>query len=890
VAKELYIIDGSAYIYRAYHAVAPLTNSAGQYTHAVFGFVNMIRKLIREKTPEMMVVAWDSRGPVFRHEIYADYKANRPPMPEDLASQLPYIRQYVEAANIPSIEIKGVEADDIIATLAKQFGTNDNRVIIVSGDKDLMQLVNDNVTIYDPMKNKVIDDQGVIEKYGVAPSSLLDCFALMGDSSDNVPGVPGVGAKTAQKLISEYGSLDELYEQIDSMKKSKIKEKLIESKDLAYLSKELISLKMDVSVPGDEAELYLGDPNNIELKKIYEELGFTSLLQEVETYEKVPGDGFTMVTSREELEAMVKAIESHSLLAIDTETTSLDARKAKLVGISLAVAKDQCWYVPVGHKNEDGELLKTQLSESEVLESLQKILTSSEVAKLGHNLKYDYTVLRCGCGLDLGGRLLDTMLAAYLLDSSRRSLKLDSLCQELGVEMTSFEQVTGGDKREDCFAYVALENASNYACEDVYGALMLWESYEPQLKSFNLLPLLSDVEAPLIPVLAHMEIAGIRVDKDYLHQLHKEFSEKLVLLEEEIHRLAGKVFNINSPSQLGTILFEDLELPHGRKTKTGYSTDIKVLEKLAAKHDLPARVIHYRNLSKLLSTYVDKLSELADETTARVHTSFNQAVTATGRLSSSNPNMQNIPIRTEEGNRIRRAFVPADDLYFLSADYSQIDLRVMAHYSQDKALLQAFQSGADIHSRTAAQIFSISEMLVNADMRRVAKSINFGIVYGMSAFGLSAQLEISRKEAQQFIDRYFNHYAGVKVFMEKVVEQAREDGYVTTLLNRRRAVPEIDSTNRVRREFAERTAINTPIQGTAADIIKLAMVAVEPALKKEGLSARLLLQVHDELVFELPEPEIEKTKDVVRKVMESAMQLDVPLVVNFEQGRSLAKS
>lgn len=889
MAKEIYIIDGSAYIYRAYHAVAPLTNSSGQYTHAVFGFVNMIRKLIREKSPEKLVVAWDSRGPVFRHDIYSDYKANRPPMPEDLASQIPFIRQYVDASNIPSLEVPGVEADDIIATLSKRCSAEGIHVIIVSGDKDLLQLVDDSVTVYDPMKNKVIDDQGVFEKYGVMPASLLDCFALMGDSSDNVPGVPGVGAKTAQKLITEYGSLDGIYEQVDSMKKSKMKEKLIDSKDLAYLSKELIALKIDVELPGDEDTMQLGEPDNKELKKLYEELGFTSLLQEVETYEKVPREGFTTITDKDELASLVKILENHTVIAIDTETTSLEARKAKLVGISLAVEKEKCWYIPVGHRNEEGELIDAQLAESYVLEALRPILTSKEVMKLGHNLKYDYTVFKCGCKLELGGILLDTMLAAYLLDPSRRSLKLDTLCFEYGVELTSFETVTAGDKRDDCFAYVDLAKASNYACEDVYGVLLLWESYQQQLKENNLLELLIDVEAPLIPILAHMEMAGIKVDKNYLQELSSEFSEKLAALEKDIHELAGKEFNINSPSQLGKVLFEDLGLPHGRKTKTGYSTDIKVLEKLAPKHKLPAQVISYRNLSKLLSTYVDKLAELADETTARVHTSFNQAVTATGRLSSSNPNMQNIPIRTEDGNRIRRAFIPSEGLCFLSADYSQIDLRVMAHYSQDKALLQAFQSGADIHSRTAAQIFSIAEMMVNSEMRRVAKSINFGIVYGMSAFGLSAQLEISRKEAQQFIDKYFDHYSGVKVFMESVVEQAREDGFVTTLLNRRRAVPEIDAKNRVRREFAERTAINTPIQGTAADIIKLAMIAVEAELEKEGLSAKLLLQVHDELVFELPENELEETKKVVKRVMENALKLDVPLVVNFEEGKSLAK-
>ncbi len=485
--------------------------------------------------------------------------------------------------------------------------------------------------------------------------------------------------------------------------------------------------------------------------------------------------------------------------------------------------------------------------------------------------------------------LYDSMIAAYLAEPSRRSLKLDELCLERDCALTSFDQVVEDPKKENCFAYVSLDKACEYSCEDVYGALLLWQDYEPLLKELKQFELFLDVETPLIPILAEMELAGITVSEPVLDSLEEEFQQELDELQEEIHELAGYSFNIHSPKQLGVLLFDELELPHGRKTKTGYSTDMKVLEKLASKHEIPAKIMRYRILAKLQSTYVKKLKKLIDADSGRVHTSFNQTVTATGRLSSSNPNMQNIPIRTEEGNRIRHAFVPRKDLVFLSADYSQIDLRVLAHYSQDEALLHAFRNGDDIHARTASELFAVSPLLLTSEMRRVAKSINFGIVYGMSSFGLSNQLNISRKEATRFIDKYFNLYGGVKEFMGTVVEQAKDDGYVTTLLNRRRMLPEINVKNKTRREFAERTAINTPIQGTAADIIKLAMIKVVPALRQENLSARLLLQIHDELVFELPEDELEATKEIVKTAMEEALELDVPLVVNFEIGKSLAK-
>jgi DNA polymerase-1 len=524
-----------------------------------------------------------------------------------------------------------------------------------------------------------------------------------------------------------------------------------------------------------------------------------------------------------------------------------------------------------------------------VRDVLSPFLLSTAVAKVGHNLKYDLTVFRQQWGLELRGRLADTLIGAYLTESANRSFKLDSLCMARGLKLTSFDEVVAGDKREDSFAYVDIDRAGHYSCEDVYGTLMLWQEFEPLLEEKGVMELFEQVEMPIVTILAEMELAGIHIDTAVLDRLSEEFTTTLRDLEQRIHALAGHSFNINSPQQLGTVLFEEQGLPHGRKTKTGFSTDVKVLEKLAVRHQLPALVLRYRTVAKLLSTYVDKLSLLRDPVTGKIHTSFNQAVTATGRLSSSDPNLQNIPIRTEEGNRIREAFVPGDGLIFLSADYSQIDLRVLAHYSGDKALIEAFKAGDDIHARTAAEIFSVSLPFITADMRRVAKSINFGIIYGMSSFGLSNQLDISRKEAQKFIDKYFALYGGVQTFMSDVVALARENGYVTTLLGRRRNVPEIYAKNRIQREFAERMAINTPIQGTAADIIKLAMIRCRESIKGHKLSARMLLQIHDELVFELPEAELEKTKPVIRTAMEDALKLDVPLVVNFEVGKNLAK-
>lgn len=887
--KEIYIIDGSSYIYRAYHAIAPLSNSKGVATHAVLGFVTMVKRLMREKNPQYLVMAFDSRGPVFRHRLYDQYKANRPSMPDDLSVQIPYIKSFVAASNILMLEEQDVEADDIIASVVKKFTTDGHKVVIVSGDKDLLQLVSDEVVMWDPMKDKIMDREAVKEKYGLPPDQLLDFFALVGDSSDNVPGVPGIGPKTAGKLIGDYVTLNGLYAHLDDLKKSKMKENIIVHRAQAYLSKELISLKSDVAIPG-QLDKYLVQPgDDRQLAELYSELQFSSLLQGIDTSTAVPVDGFVTVRNRSQLTELVKALQDVRLLAVDTETTSLIARNARLVGISLCADLKRAWYIPIGHLDAAGNPAEGQLDGREVLVALKPFFLSPAITKVAHNLKYDFMVIKQQWGIELAGPLADTLIAAYLLESEGRSLKLDALCLQRGVKMTSFAEVVAGDKREDCFAYVDIDKAGIYSCEDVYGTLLLWQEFEPLLGDNGLSGLFHEVEMPIVVILARMELAGICLDPTVLAALSVEFTGKLVILEQQIYALAGHPFNINSPAQMAEILFEEQGLPHGRKTKTGFSTDVRVLEQLAKKHELPALILRYRTLTKLLTTYVNKLSQLQDPRTGRIHSSFNQAVAATGRLSSSDPNLQNIPIRTEEGGRIRGAFVPGEGLVFLSADYSQIDLRVLAHYSQDTALLTAFRSGEDIHARTAAEIFGVSPLLITSEMRRVAKSINFGIVYGMSSFGLAGQLDIGRKEAQRFIDRYFHLYTGVEKFMQDIVIKAREKGYVTTLLGRRRAVPEINSKNKVRREFAERIAINTPIQGTAADIIKLAMIRCEKATLDSGLSARMLLQVHDELVFELPESELEQTRPLVKEAMEHAMRLDVPLVVNFEVGKSLAK-
>ena len=887
--EPVYLIDASAYIYRAYHAIAPLTNRSGLPTHAVYGFTNILLRVLREKAPKFIGIAFDVRGSNFRHEMYQAYKANRPSMPDDLACQIPYIKEIVAAHNFACLERQGYEADDLLASAAKKLAAQGHPVILVSGDKDLLQLVSANITVWDPMRDVFMDPAAVQKKYNISPEQLLDFFALMGDSSDNVPGVAGIGPKTAEKLINEYGSLEGIYQNIETLSQIKLKDKLLTNRENAFLSRRLIALKDDLASPELQAYAILA-PNEERLQELYAFLDFSRLLKiPTSAVVALETKGFQLITTESQLQEVCQQLAKAPFLVLDTETTSLDPLLAELVGISLCGTADEAWYLPIGHRDAEGNLVLNQLPLAMVKKILTPLFSAHHLPKLCHNLKFDLAILN-NQGLHLSGPLWDTMIASYLLDPSRRSQKLDDLCLEmLGKRLTSFGEVTGGDKRPDSFAYVAPEAAKDYSCEDVAGTCLLWQQFRPQLEQLGLWELFADLEMELVPILAQMEQTGITVDQAQLHRLSVDFGQQLTELEKTIYVLAGEEFNINSTRQLGEILFVKLGLPQGRKTKTGYSTDVKVLEGLARQHDLPATIMAHRNLSKLKNTYVDRLPELIHPRTGRVHTSFNQTVTATGRLSSSNPNLQNIPIRTSEGQKIRAAFVAAPGQFFLSADYSQIDLRVMAHYAQDPALLTAFRAGQDVHNQTAAEIFQINPAFISPEMRRVAKTINFGIIYGISAFGLATQLNLGRKEAATFIERYFAHYAGVRRFMDEIVAKARHDGFVTTLLNRRRLLPDINSANKASREFAERTAINTPIQGTAADIIKLATIAATRRLSEQGLGAKLLLQIHDELVFEVPAQEIEVTGAVVKEAMEGVMRLDVPLVVNTVVGENLAK-
>jgi len=885
----VYLIDGNAYIHRGYHAIPPLANKQGLPTNATFGFTNILLRVLRDKAPRYVAVAFDAKGPTFRHQLYDSYKANRPPMPDDLAAQLPSIKAIVTAYRILTLEQPGVEADDLLAACVMQLAGQGHPVVIVSGDKDLLQLVSDSVTLWDPMADRVMDVAAVTAKYKVPPGKLIDLFALIGDSSDNVPGVAGIGPKTAEQLINEFSSLEGIFERLEAIKRPKLRDTLAASRDAALLSRKLVTLHRDCPVPNALDAYRLPEPDSTELTRLFTELEFSRLLSVHRETKPLSTEHFHLVNSEAALNAMIAALERTPYLTIDTETTGLDPLTAELVGLSLCGNGEDAWYLPISHQDENRIPRPGQLPLKQIRVALSPLLTNPHLPKIGHNLKFDYAIL-AHHQITLAGPLWDTMIASYLMEPTRRSHKLDTLCAELlDITMTSFSEVTAASKAPDCFRFVTIEAAKDYSCEDVIAAARLWRHFEPRLDSLKLWPLFNHVEAPLIPILAEMERTGILLDSSQLATLAAELGSQLSGLETRITAIAGP-FNINSPKQLAEILFETLGLPHGRKTKTGYSTDSAVLEKLATIHELPRLIIEHRNISKLKSTYVDKLPTMVHPLTGRLHTSFNQTVTATGRLSSSEPNLQNIPIRTPEGQRIRAAFIPGPGCRFLAADYSQIDLRVLAHYSKDPALLQAFRQGEDIHRQTAAEIFGIEPQRVTGEMRRVAKSINFGIVYGMGAFGLSEQLHIGRKEAATFIDRYFTHFSGVKSFMDRIINQARNDGFVTTLLGRRRELPDINSPNKTLREFAERTALNTPIQGTAADIIKLATIKIHHLLSSSGLGAHILLQIHDELIIETPTPELEATSTLVKKTMEQALDLDVPLVVNITAGESLAKA
>lgn len=886
-AKSLYLIDGSSYIFRAYFGIRQfLSTSTGFPTNALYGFIHMLQKVVKDEKPDYLAVAFDSKEKTFRHKMYEDYKANRDAPPEDLAKQFPHFEPLVQAYNIHGVRVPGFEADDIIGTLAKKAAAEGFKVVIVSGDKDMMQLIGPDIRMLDTMKNKWFGVEDVQEKFGVTPDKVIDVMGLMGDSSDHIPGVKGVGPKTASELIRKFGSMHELYERIDEVDKAKLKDKLVQDKEMALLSRELVTINTTMELPGELEDMKFESPDNSELRKLFSEFEFSSLLAELgdDAGESSPAieSHYETVLTEADLERWIEKIKASKIFAVDIETTSLYPVQARVVGISLSCEAGVACYIPLAHRYLG---VPEQLDLDLVLKKLKPLLEDPNLKKVGQNIKYDLIVLR-NEGINLVGVAFDTMLASYILSPSGRRHNMDDMARDyLGHTTTKYKEVVGTASKEIGFDEVDVERATEYAAEDADITWRLYEKLSPLIQGDDL-KLLQELELPLVEVLAEMELHGMKLDKSHLQKLSQLIQRKLEEQQKEIFSLAGEEFNINSPKQLSVILFEKLELPVIKKTKSGYSTDVSVLEQLAAEHELPDVILTYRQLGKLKSTYVDALQKDIFSKTGRVHTSFNQTVAATGRLSSSNPNLQNIPIRTEMGREIRKAFIAEGNNHLLSADYSQVELRVLAHLSADEALVDAFQMGEDIHTRTACEIFGTTPERLDAEARRMAKAVNFGIVYGLSAFGLSKQLKIYPKDAKKFIDQYFALYKKVKVYMEETVTQAKEVGYTLTLMNRKRYLPDLKSQNRQVRESAERIAINSPVQGSAADLIKLAMIRLAEQIRKKKLKSRMILQVHDELVFECPEDEEQEMRALVTKEMEEVVPLKVPLIVDIGWGEN----
>ncbi len=887
--RTLYLIDGSAYIYRAYHAIRSLTNSKGLPTNAAFGFTRMLIKLIEDRSPEYVVMFFDAKGPTFRHEIYQDYKANRPPMPEDLSIQIPYIKEITHGFNISVIEMQGFEADDLIGTFKCQAEKDGFFVVMVTGDKDFVQLVTDNAVIWDPMKEKTIDIKTVRDDFGIEPYQMIDVMALSGDASDNIPGVPGIGPKTALSLIKTFGTVERLYESVHTITKKKQHENLVQYKEQAFMSKELVKINIDVPVPFNPENFNYKTPDNTRLSKLFKNLEFRQLQQAFPKRSDLSNKNYRAIYDMSALFDLIERLKKAEMFAIDTETTSKDPMKAKLVGLSFSMKPDEAFYIPCAHDYPEAPV---QLELKKVLSQLKPVLENSDVKKIGQNIKYDWMVLKRH-GINLAGVLFDTMLASYLINPSKRAHNLDQIALDfLDHKTITYKEISGKGKKDVSFSEIPLEKAVPYSCEDADITLMAHHVLMPLIDRADLMELYNNVELPLVPVLMNMEMTGVCVDKEKLMDLSKSFEHQLEQLESMIYSIAGEEFNIRSSQQMGRILFEKLKLPVQKKTrkKTGYSTDVNVLTALADKHELPELILRHRTLAKLKSTYTDALLDLVHPETGRIHTSYNQTVTATGRLSSSNPNLQNIPIRTDEGMEIRKAFVPRKDWILVSADYSQIELRILAHYADDDILIEAFNNDEDIHTRTATEVFQVFPSFVTSELRRQAKVINFGIVYGMSPYGLSKELGISRKMAKTYIDNYFARYKGVKRFVDQTISDARKTQKTSTLLGRIRLLPDINSPNKVVREFAERTAINTPIQGTAADLIKLAMIRVDAAFRENGLNSAMLLSVHDEIVFEVPPEELASVMVLVKEIMEGIWNLKVPLKVNLASGDNWAEA
>ncbi len=887
----LILVDGSSYLFRAFHALPPLTNSKGQPTGAVFGVINMLRKLRETYQPARMAVVFDAKGKNFRHAMYADYKANRPPMPEELRSQIQPLHELVEALGFPLIVVPDVEADDVIGSYARQAAEKKIDTLISTGDKDLAQLVNPHITLINTMNNVVMDEAGVMEKFAVPPAAIIDYLALMGDSSDNIPGVPKVGPKTAAKWLNQYGSLDNLVAHADDIK-GKVGESLRTHLDQLPLSRALTTIKCDVALASPIDKLTIGPPQKDRLKQIYTELEFKNWLAELDsdgnatladTNHQTATD-YQTILDLAQYQQWIKMLSAAGSFAFDTETTSLDYMKARVVGISFAVKPGEAAYVPFGH---DYPGAPEQLDENAVLGLIQPLLEDSQVKKIGQNLKYDAHVLK-NHGINMQGIADDTMLMSYVLDSTKRH-NMDAMALRLlGKTTVHFEDIAGKGAKQLRFNQVDLQQAGPYAAEDADITLQLYQHLDASLeKEPRLASVYRDIELPLLTVLLKIERNGVKVDVAMLQQQSGELAKRMLAVEKQAYEVAGESFNLASPKQIQQVFFEKLQLPVIRKTPKGQpSTAEDVLQTLAEDYALPQLILEYRSLSKLKSTYTDKLPLQVNPQTGRVHTSYNQTVAATGRLSSTDPNLQNIPVRSEAGRRIRQAFIAEPGYKLLAADYSQVELRIMAHLSADKTLLKAFAEGVDVHRATAAEVFGVPLDEVEKEQRRAAKAINFGLIYGMSAFGLAKQLNIGRLEAQDYINIYFARYPGVKAYMDKTREQAHEQGYVETIYGRRLYLPEINARNGQRRQYAERTAINAPMQGSAADIIKRAMIAVDKSLTESELNARVVMQVHDELVVEVIEKQVTILDDLLRREMASAAELKVPLVVDIGVGNN----
>jgi DNA polymerase-1 len=896
-SRPLLLVDGSSYLYRAYHVpnLQQLTNSRGEPTGAVYGVTNMLRSLIKEYQPQLMAVVFDARGKTFRHKLYSDYKANRPSMPEELAAQVEPLHALVRAMGLPLLQVPDVEADDVIGTLAREAARLGMETVISTGDKDMAQLVDDHVTLVNTMSRTTLDSTAVEEKFGVTPSQIVDYLALIGDSSDNIPGVPKVGPKTAAKWLAAHGSLDNIMAHADDIK-GKVGESLREHLDMLPLSRQLTTIRCDVELDCEPQALQVQAPDIDKLRELYSELEFTRLLEELDsntttggdTGEQGPAGGaaadYETVLTQSQLDDWLARLQQAGVFAFDTETTRLDYMAARIVGVSFAVAANEAAYVPLAH---DYPGAPPQLDREAVLDQLRPLLESSELLKIGHNIKYDRNVL-ANHGIILNGLGYDSMLESYVLDSTAVRHDMDSVALKyLGHTNIKFTDVAGKGAKQLTFNEVPIETATPYAAEDADITWQLHAAMWPQLTAIPALQqIFTDIEMPLVAVLSDMEQTGVVIDTGMLAQQSSELAQRITDIEQEAHREAGQPFNLGSPKQIQQLLFEKLQLPVLAKTPKGApSTAESVLQELALDYPLPRLILEHRSLSKLKSTYTDKLPQQVCADTGRVHTSYHQAVAATGRLSSSDPNLQNIPVRTEEGRRIRQAFIAPPGKVLLAADYSQIELRIMAHLSADAGLLQAFSEGQDVHRATAAEVFGVAPEAVSNEQRRSAKAINFGLIYGMSAFGLAKQLGIARGAAQEYIDIYFARYPGVQTYMEVTREQARQQGYVETVFGRRLYLPDINARNGQLRAAAERTAINAPMQGTAADIIKRAMIDMHRWLGSDnGLDITMIMQVHDELVFEVAAADAQAAKTPITKHMCGAVSLRVPLLVDIGVG------